>query len=125
MGNVSTHPHIAWAESYFHCYVCRGIFAYLILVYRLYVCIILTCSSTIFSDKDTCVCYCTCEGPNHAALLSLLSLMFPYLVIFLVFKTCGLYYSVCPCPSETVRGSNFCYGWFSLLYFTLCDKKGD
>jgi hypothetical protein len=56
------------------------------------------------------MCYCTCEGPNHVALLSLLSLMFPYLVLSLVFKTCGLYYSVYPSPSETVRESNFCCG---------------
>jgi hypothetical protein len=71
------------------------------------------CSLTIFSDRDTCVCYYTCEGPNHAALLSQLSLLFSYLVIFLVFKTCGLYYSVYPSPSETVRGSNFWCGYFS------------
>jgi hypothetical protein len=48
------------------------------------------------------------------------SLMFPFLVLFFVFKTCGIYYSVYPGPSETVRGSNFCCGSFLLLCFILC-----
>jgi hypothetical protein len=68
--HTHTHTHcMSWA-IYFHYYVCKEIFAYLILVYRLYVCIILTCSLIDFSEWDTCVCYYTCEGPNHAALLS-------------------------------------------------------
>jgi hypothetical protein len=35
------------------------------------------------------------------------------------FFVCGYYYSVYPCTSETLRGSNCCVV-FSLLYFTLC-----
>jgi hypothetical protein len=72
-------------ESYFHYYVCRGIFAYFILVYQLYVCIILTCSLTSFSDRDPCVCHYTYEGPNHAALLSTVQL-----VVSLVLFPCKL-----------------------------------
>jgi hypothetical protein len=70
-------------ESYFHYYACKGIFAYFILVYRLYVCIILTCSLTSFSDRDTCVCHYTYEGRHHAALLSIVQLVVS-LVLFLV-----------------------------------------
>jgi len=37
--------------------------------------------------------------------------------VVLIFR---LYYSIYRGPSKTVRGSNFCYGWFLLLYFTPC-----
>jgi hypothetical protein len=104
---------MSWA-SYFHYYVCRVIFVYVILVYQLHVCIILTCSLTDISDGYTCVSYYTCEEPYLVAFLFLATFSVHVSLIF------RLYYSIYPGPSETVRGSNFCYGWFSLLYFTLC-----
>jgi len=57
------------------------------------------------------------------------SLTFPYFVFFFfVFKTCGLYYSVYPGSSETVRGSNlWCVVIFITLFYplSLCDKNGE
>jgi hypothetical protein len=102
---------MSWA-SYFHYYVCRVIFVYVILVYQLHVCIILTCSLTDFSDRYTCVSYYNCEEPNLVAFL--FSVTFS-VHVGLIFR---LYYSIYPGPSKTVRRSNFVFIFFTL--FTLC-----
>jgi hypothetical protein len=88
-----THTHyMSWA-SYYNYYVCRNVFAYLILVYWLYVCVILTCYLADFSELDTCVCRSTCEGTNLVVFLSLFSKLFPFsfsfsfLTIYLAFRT--------------------------------------
>jgi hypothetical protein len=68
VGLVFTHTHthcMSWA-SYLH-YFGRVTFVSVILVYHLHVFIILTCSMTSFSDRNTCVCYNTCEGSYFVA----------------------------------------------------------
>jgi hypothetical protein len=46
---------------------------------------------------------------------------------FRKFFVCGYYYSVYPCTSETLRGSNCCVVFLITLFYTLslCDKKGE
>jgi hypothetical protein len=55
--------------------------------------------------------------------VSLLSYCFGFYNIFV----CGYYYSVYPCPSETLRGSNCCVVFLIHLFYplSLCDKKGE
>jgi hypothetical protein len=74
------------------------------------------------------VCYYTCEGPNHAALLSIVQLDVSLFRPFFFGKTYGLYYCVYPGSSDTVRGSNrWCVATFITLFYplSLCDKKGE
>jgi hypothetical protein len=68
------------------------------------------------------------KGLTRLLLFPPFSLMFSFSSFPFVCKTCGLYYSVYPSPSETVRGSNFYFSWclFILFYpLSLCDKKGE
>jgi hypothetical protein len=67
------------------------------------------------------VCYYTCEGPNHAALLSSVQLdvslfrpsfLFVKLVNFITLLTLLLL--------RPLGGVIFIYNWFLLLCFTLC-----
>jgi hypothetical protein len=83
------------------------------LVYRLYVCVILTCNLANFSEFDTCVCCSTCEGTNLVVFLSLFSKMFSFLTGSLIFfyfffreLLLDIFYYVYPYPVETFRGSN-------------------
>jgi hypothetical protein len=123
---------MSWA-SYFNYSICKEIFAYPILVSLLYVCVILTCYLTDFSELDTCVCCSTCEGTNLVVFLSLFSKTFFswfYLKYFfglynLFFFIFFYFYFVYPCPAETLRGSNcgFSHTLFYLLSFW--DKKAE
>jgi len=69
------------------------------------------------------VCHYTCEGPNHASLLSTVQLVVSLFSPFFCpceLSTCELYYSVYPGPSETVRGSSFVdvfVSYYSILPF--------
>jgi hypothetical protein len=55
-------------------------------------------------------------------------LSFRPLADFSLFSYCfGFYYSVYPCTSETLRGSNCCVVFLITLFYPLsiCDKKGE
>jgi len=64
-----------------------------------------------------------------SSLLGLLQtlLYFPIVLDFRMFFVCGYYYSVYPCTSETLRGSNCCVVFLITLFYplSLCDKKGE
>jgi hypothetical protein len=85
-----THTHyMSWA-GYLH-YLGRVTFVSAILVYHLHVLIILTCSMTSFSDKNTCVCYNTSEGPYFAAFS-----LFKHFFSDYVFDNCWTYITLFP-----------------------------
>jgi hypothetical protein len=54
------------------------------------------------------------------------SSLFSYCFGFWNVFVCGYYYPVYPCPSKTLRGSNFCMVFLLTLFYPLsfCDKKG-
>jgi hypothetical protein len=53
--------------------------------------------------------------------------LFSYCFGFYKFFVCRYYYSVYPCASETLRGSNCCVVFLITLVYplSLCDKKGE
>jgi hypothetical protein len=113
----SLHTHklyMSWA-GYLH-YFGRITVICVILVYHLHALIILTCSMTSFSDRNTCVCYFPCEGPNFADFSLFRRFRQHFCSVFVFFEKLLKLLLLCfPGPSETVRGSNFYFG--SGMYF--------
>jgi hypothetical protein len=114
----SLHTHrlyMSWA-GYLH-YFGRVTFVWVILVYHLHALIILTCSTTSFSYRNTCVCYFPCEGPNFAD-FSLFRRFRQFFLFSLYFwLTVGFILLCFPGPSETVRESNFFF-WPGMYFRT-------
>jgi hypothetical protein len=132
--NKSLHTHTLSMScaGYLHSFG-RVTLVCVILVYHLHALIILTCSMTSFSDRNTCVYYFPCENPNFADFSLFRRYRQHFCSVFVFDKLLNLYYSVSRvllrplggvifisvgcfitlfilCPFVTKRGSNF-YFW--------------
>jgi hypothetical protein len=120
--SLHTLTRITWVKQAILIIMFTGkFFAYPMLVYRLYVCVILICSLADFSELDTCVWYSTCEGTNLVAFLSLFSKMFSCLTGSLVFRTVVGYFITLFTLVLLWHLGGVIVAWhFLLLCFTLC-----
>jgi hypothetical protein len=76
---------------------------------------------TSFLDRNTCVCYNTCEGPNFAAFS-----LFNNFSVFVFDKLLDLYFSVSRVLLRPLGGEIFMTVFITLFYpLSLCDKKGE
>jgi hypothetical protein len=114
----SLHTHMlymSWA-GYLH-YFGRVSFVCVILVYHLHALIILTCSMTSFSNRNTCVYYFPCEGLNYADLSLFRRFRQHFCSVFVFLYNSWIYYSVSRVLLRPLGGVIFL---FQLVVLLLC-----
>jgi hypothetical protein len=123
----SLHTHTLYMSwpCYLH-YFGRVTFVCVILVYHLHALIIMTCSMTSFSDRNTCVWYFPCEGPNFADFSHFKRFRQHPCSVFVFDKLLNLYYTVSRVLLRPLGGVIFMTVsfYYSVLPFVPLWQKG-